>query len=98
MVQGWIDHSSREPFGFPLLDMLQAMLQATMVNVQGPKTPVSMKDFLIGERLTNIELEAVDEEGNPTEDALLLKLEKMFPPGPPPVVLGPDGQPAKPGK
>lgn len=49
---------------------------------------------MLSERL--LELSAggePDDEGNPTTEALILRLEKLMPPKPPPALLGPDGRP-----
>lgn len=86
---GWIDYSKREPFGFPIHDLQFAMLQSTTANSWGSKTTAA--DFTVGDKLVD---QAVDEEGEPTDEALIHRLQKMFPIAKS-QVLGPDGAPLK---
>lgn len=87
---GWIDYARREPFGFPIHDLQFAMLQSTVANAfgGGKATPA---DFTLADKLID---QAVDDEGEPTDEALIHKLQRMFPPGKS-QVLGPDGTPLK---
>lgn len=79
-LSGWIDYSTREPFGFPIDDMRAALQAATTANAAGPDTPYSHTDFMLGPVL----LDPPNEDGTPSEEHLTMKLQQLMPPKPPP--------------
>lgn len=78
-LTGWNDYYSREPWGFPISDLQNAMVMQITANVAGAKLDV--EDFMLADALRD---GPDNEDGTPSENALLRKLEKMLPPKPPP--------------
>lgn len=78
-LSGWIDYSTREPFGFPIDDLHAAQLLAMVANAAGPAKPFEAADLLVGPRL----VDPPNEDGTPSVDALTLKLKQLMPPKPP---------------
>lgn len=98
-LEGWLDFSQREPFGFPIIDLLAAAIQATICNAAGAKPPVNAKDFALSERLAEIAIETAGDgpvaEGGSSVETMILQLEKLLGANrpPPKALLGPDGKP-----
>lgn len=76
-----MDYATREPFGFPIKDLQSGMLMSVIMNSQGAEPRTSPSDFMLGEKLAE---GPPDEDGNPTDDALALRLAKLIPPRPKP--------------
>lgn len=75
---GWVDHASREPFGFPIADLWAARQAAITGNAAGPKEPYTEADFLLGPSLAD----PPNEDGTPSEEGLIRKLKQLLPPKP----------------
>jgi hypothetical protein len=101
-IESWLEWSQREPFGFPIVDLLAAAIQATIANAAGAKPPLGAKDFALSERLAELSIENAGgepvAEGGASVESMILQLEKLLGanrPPPPPQLLGADGKPVK---
>ena len=80
-LDGWMDYAGREPFGFPMDDLRIASLLSMIGNTTGPKPPLETSQFLMGPNL----VDPPNEDGTPSENALIRKLKQMLlPPKPKP--------------
>jgi hypothetical protein len=77
-ITEWADYSTREPFGFPGDDLLNAFSAFVSATAAGAKD-VDPMTFLLSERLSE---GAPLEDGGVADDALVGRLEKLLPPKP----------------
>lgn len=75
-LAGWTEYYGREPWGFPVEDMRAAMQMHVAVQIGG-STDLSLEDFSLAQRLAD---GPPEEDGGPSDAALVRKLEQFMPP------------------